>query len=220
MKLLRRIADNSQTNSVATRMRQQRFALFTDLLSSVPRPIRILDVGGTQRFWKTMQFAQEDIEVVILNVTKGDVSLPNFTAVAGDARNMTAFRDHEFDVVFSNSVIEHVGNFANQQQMANEVMRVGKRYFVQTPHRYFPIEPHFLMPYFQFWPLELRIWLLTRFTIGWHKRTPDPAQARAIVEEIHLLTTNQLRVLFLNGTMYRERILGLTKSFVMYGGWR
>lgn len=219
MQILRRIADNRSMNSVATRMRQKRFALFTDLLASVPRPIRILDVGGTQRFWETMQFAQDDIHVVLLNVSQADVTLPNFTAVAGDARRMSAFRDREFDVVFSNSVIEHVGNFADQQRMANEVMRVGKRYFVQTPHRYFPIEPHFLLPYFQFWPIKLRIWLLTRFTLGWYQRIPDPVQARALVEEIQLLTAKQLHILFPDATMYRERFFGLTKSFVMYGGW-
>lgn len=64
---------------------------------------------------------------------------------------MKQFQDNEFDAVFSNSVIEHVGDYEAQRQMANEIMRVGKRYFVQTPNFYFPIEPHILNN-----PVEMR----------------------------------------------------------------
>ena len=63
---------------------------------------------------------------------------------------MDFFKDKSFDAVFSNSVIEHVGTFEDQKMMANEVIRVTNFYFIQTPNLYFPIEPHFLVPFFQF----------------------------------------------------------------------
>jgi hypothetical protein len=103
--------------------------------------------------------------------------------------------------------------------MANEIKRVGKRYFVQTPNRHFPLEPHFLVPGFQFMPLKLRAWLVSHFDVGWYRRIPDRAKARAEVESISLLTHRDLRRLFPEARIYRERLMGLTKSFVAYYGW-
>lgn len=219
MRLIKQLADNREMDSLATTLRRRRFALFLRLLRGVPRPITILDVGGTQRFWETMRFSGDDVRVVLLNVAPSTTSLPNFTSVVGDARAMSMFKDKQFDVVFSNSVIEHVGSFESQARMAAEVMRVGRRYFVQTPSRYFPIEPHFLCPYFQFWPMETRVFLLSRSNVGWWKRIPDPAMARAELESIQLLTAPRLRKLFPEATLYRERVFGITKSFIVYGGW-
>jgi hypothetical protein len=219
IRLIKRYADNREMDTLATAMRRRRFALFSRLLAALPKPVRLLDVGGTQRFWETMQYAGDDMQVVLLNVFDSPVSLPNFTSLKGDARDMRQFADGEFDVVFSNSVIEHVGDFANQQRMAREIQRVGRRYFVQTPSRYFPIEPHFLYPYFQFWPMPLKVAMLSRGDVGWWKRIPDPAAARAELESIQLLSARQVRALFPGGTLYREKLAGLTKSYIIYGGW-
>jgi hypothetical protein len=60
---------------------------------------------------------------------------------------MPQYRDKEFDIAFSNSVIEHVGNDLRIRQMADEVRRVGRNY-LQTPNYYFPLEPHFFFPFF------------------------------------------------------------------------
>lgn len=117
-----------------------------------------------------------------------------------------------FDFVFSNSVIEHVGNHQDQLRMAREVCRVGKRYFIQTPNRYFPLEPHFL-------PLGIRVWLMQNFNLGWFPKTPDRQQAREIVDGIRLLGKEDFRSLFPNAMIYEEKVLGITKSFVAYGGW-
>ncbi|HWS70973.1 MAG TPA: class I SAM-dependent methyltransferase, partial [Thermoanaerobaculia bacterium] len=68
----------------------------------------------------------------------------------------------------SNSVLEHV---ADMPAMAREIRRVGRRWYVQTPNRWFPVEPHFLVPFFQFLPIATRAWLLTRFDLGWLTRT-------------------------------------------------
>lgn len=220
MSLLRRAADGRDENSLATRLRRNRFALFRDLLSTVPRPLTILDVGGEQVYWERMGLADSpDIRFVILNVSEERVTLPNFTAVAGDACDMREYVDGRFDVVFSNSVIEHVGDAARQERMAREIRRVGKAFFVQTPYRYFPIEPHFVFPFFQFLSPELKAFLIRHLNITYTRKRWTPAEAATIANEISLLTERQLRGMFPGADLHREKVLGLTKSLTVYGGF-
>ena len=211
MKLLRTLADNSRAGSAADRLRKKRFAVFLGLLSTLPRPLRLLDVGGTRSFWEQMG-SIEGVEVVLLNL---QAPPPD----RGDARDMRRYRDKEFDVVFSNSVIEHVGGWSDQRRMAAEVRRVGQRYFVQTPNKYFPIEPHFLFPFFQFLPLRARAWLTGRFDLGWRKRAASPQEALQQAQSVRLLTRSELQSLFPGGVILDEKLLGLTKSFMVHGGF-
>lgn len=217
--MLKRMADNRDQRSLAVQFRKRRFAFFQSLLSRLERPVHILDIGGTESYWKSMELnAGDQVFITLLNLTQNDVSLPNVTSIAGDARAMIA-KDASFDVVFSNSVIEHVGIYQDQLQMAKEVRRVGKRYFIQTPNKYFPLEPHFLFPLFQFLPINIRVLMLQNFKLGWFSKTPDKVKAREIVEGIRLLGKREFMALFPNAAIYEEKILGMTKSFVAYGGW-
>ncbi|MDH3214012.1 MAG: class I SAM-dependent methyltransferase [Myxococcales bacterium] len=201
-------------------LRRQRVALLESLLEPLPRPLRILDVGGTQAFWNRAGFAgARDLEIVLLNRERVAVSGPPFSSVVGDGCRMPEFADGAFDVAFSNSVIEHAGDREEQRRMAGEIRRVGRRYFVQTPNRHFPVEPHFVFPLFQFLPLALRVLLLRRFSLGWVPRMPDAAEARAFVRSIRLLTGRELAGLFPGATLHRERVCGLTKSFVATDGF-
>ena len=93
--------------------------------------------------------------------------------MCGDARQMPMFQDNEFDMCFSNSVIEHVGSAADQMSMAREVRRVAKGYFIQTPNAYFPLEPHFLIPGWQFASVALRARLLQLRNWGWVERVEE-----------------------------------------------
>jgi hypothetical protein len=212
-------ADNRRPDSLANRFRRRRFALFACLLEQLPRPVRVLDVGGTELFWHHMGGPDRlGIDLLLLNPGRPSPH-GRIEIVSGDGRDMGQFDDDTFDVVFSNSVIEHLGAWPDQRRMATEIRRVGRRFFVQTPSRYFPIEPHFLIPGFQFLPLPVRIALVRRFSLGYHDALPDPDQARCAVEEIRLLRARELRLLFPGASLYRERVLGVTKSFVAYGGW-
>ncbi|MBI1878266.1 MAG: class I SAM-dependent methyltransferase [Chloroflexi bacterium] len=158
---LRQIADNSDRNSYAAKLRRKRFGFFLELLQAVPRPLKILDIGGTQRFWEVMGFVnQPDIQIILLNLDPQEVRYENFSSLIGDATNLIDFQDRQFDVVFSNSVIEHVGIYRQQQRMAQEIQRVGERYFVQTPNYFFPIYEEKLFGFiksfvaYQGWPSE------------------------------------------------------------------
>jgi hypothetical protein len=219
MKRAFRFADNRIDDSLANRIRRRRFAVFAGLIRDLPGPVRILDVGGEERFWRQMGFLEEPgIELVLLNLKDQEPETKGVVTVTGDARRIP-FEDREFEVVFSNSVIEHLGTHADQRRMADEIRRVGRRFFVQTPNRRFPIEPHFMFPGFQYLPLDIRASLAQRFALGYHRRMPDRETALEAVGAIRLLTRRELRALFPDARIYDERMLGLVKSLVAYGGW-
>lgn len=196
------------------------------LIPKTQTPLKIIDIGGVPDFWQNSTFLEEitlNIEIYTVNINpiyeKHGTNNHKIKAITSDAKNLKQFQDKEFDIVFSNSVIEHVGNYSEQRQMADEVMRVGKRYFIQTPNLYFPIEPHFIFPLFQFLPIELRVELLTRFNLGWVKKESDKQKAKAQVESVKLLSKKQFMNLFPGANCYEEKFFGLTKSIIVYDGW-
>ena len=165
VRLLQYLSDNQNANSLAVSFRKRRFAFFRSLIEALPewgteRRISILDLGGTRMFWEQMGFANEAVDITILNISPGHLELGSqeeergtrYSYVQGDACDLKEYEDDAFDIVFSNSVIEHVGDTQQQTKMLSEAKRVGKRYFVQTPNFFFPIEPHFHVPGFQFLP--------------------------------------------------------------------
>ena len=227
-RLLQFLANNRTERSLAVKLRRRRFAFFRSLLAPLPRPLRILDVGGTEQYWGQMGFADEvGVEIVILNIDpveltqkSGEAGRTIFSYQQGDGRAMPHLADKSFDIVFSNSVLEHVGTERDQRSFMEEVARVGKRFFVQTPNYYFPIEPHFHLFGFQFLPIGARRWLLQHFNLGWTPRTPDRAAAEQIVRGVELLSARELLRLCPRETkLYRERFCGLTKSITAYFGF-
>ena len=219
MSLFTRLADSRDAASLAARMRAKRAEVFLGLVAPLSRPLTILDLGGTFASWQRMGAPLPDVEIILLNIESQVVPVPGFQSICGDARDLSAFRDKSIDIVYSNSVIEHVGNRDDQARMASEIRRVGKRYFVQTPNYRFPVEPHFVFPGFHYLPLDVRALLLTRFRLGWFDREPDWHRARAAVESIRLLTKGEVQALFPDGDIFEERFLGLTKSVVALHGW-
>jgi Methyltransferase domain len=172
----------------------------------VTRRTRVLDVGGTARNWRLLEASPP---VTVLNLDGGDV--------VGDGRRLP-FRDDSFDLVFSNSTIEHVGSLDDQRRFAAEVARVGRAYFVQTPNVYFPVEPHLLTPFVQFLPRGARLRVARNFTVwGWFVRPPREMVLDR-VGRIRLIREREMRALFPGARVYRERWLGVTKSLIAIGG--
>ncbi len=210
-------------STLELRGRQKRFALFVNLALNVvaqTRPTRILDVGGTWEYWSQFDWPQLGrVEVGPLNVFPQDSVPPPFTALVGDGRNLSRFQDGEFDIVYSNSVLSLVGTLADQEQMARELRRVGKSYFVQTPNRRFVLDWRTLIPFFHLLPPALQAWCFQRFRVGAYPRFKNGAEALHQAKRIRDLTASELRVLFPGATIVRERVLGLTKSFLLHSGF-
>lgn len=218
--IIRRLANDERPNSFSNRLRTRRFERFEALVVSLPRPLRILDVGGTNAFWEHRGWVgRSDAQIVILNRAPQEQRHTNIKPVAGDATDLTAFVDGEFDIAFSNSVIEHLFTLENQRQMASEIRRVGRAYWVQTPNFWFPIEPHFHVPGWQWMPTKLRTSILQKHACGWRGPCPVAETARELVEEVRLMTRNELKAIFPGGTLLQERFCGLVKSWIVVDGF-
>jgi hypothetical protein len=212
---LRAMADSSNPASFANRLRRERFRQLDALFLGLPRPIRLLDVGGTRVFWENRGLAGDpDFEITSLNLEAEPVAHDNMTSVAGDGCDLSRWTDGAFDVVFSNSVIEHLYTLERQARMAAEIRRVGRRYWVQTPAWEFPIEPHFLAPAWHWAPRALRIGVIRRFRVGWQGPYPERARAEAAIDEIRLLKKHEMQQIFPDGEVRAERFAGLVKSWI------
>ncbi len=211
--------DPDSKKSINQKFREKRFEFFKSLLEKMKsdKTIQILDIGGTEIYWERMGFPKdENVHITLLNLDLEQVKNKKFTSVKGDACSMPEFRDKQFDIVFSNSVIEHLFSLENQKRMADEVRRVGKAYSIQTPNRYFPIEPHWLFPFFQFLPFSLKVAMTKNLNLGHYKKSVTKDAAIKRVNEVKLLTEKQMKNLFPDGKVYKEKFLGLTKSVTMF----
>ena len=176
---------------------------------------RVLDIGGTPDNWELIDTVPR---LVLLNMPRAQADLAGTTQwVAGDGRALP-FRDAAFDVVFSNSVIEHVGEPASQERFAREVARVGRAYWVQTPNRWFPVEQHLLTPLVHWLPKSWQAAIVRRGTV-WSALTRPTADRRDFyiehfLRDIHLLGMGELKRLFPSARLIRERFLGVTKSLI------
>ena len=122
--------------------------------------------------------------------------------VRGDATD-PPWDPSQFDLVFSNSVIEHVGGPDAMGRLA-EVLRAAPRYFVQTPNRFFFVEPHFILPAHYLLPRWLKVAIVTRWDRGPRRRSRSEAQER--VDSVHLLNLSEVRNLFPDGDVYKGRL--------------
>lgn len=189
--------------------RPKRMQLFLDIFKIDPST-RVLDVGGTLLNWS---FVKIQPRLTIMNMhPPGELVLPHVEWIVGDARSMP-FKDQSFDVVFSNSVIEHVGDWEDQKSFAQEIRRVGKSYFVQTPNYYFPVEPHFITPFIHWLPYDIGRRVI-RLTIR-NFFTRDVKKSMELYDEVRLLKPKEMQDLFPEAEIVFEKLLGLPKSILV-----
>lgn len=206
-------------NSSENRFRVQRFRLFKPIVDQVladKGTCRILDLGGTPSYWEEFgaDLDWDRVNVCAFNVTHSETKHSGITAMAGDARDVSGFQDLSFDIVHSNSVIEHVGRWDDMASMAREVRRLAPRYFVQTPYFWFPIEPHARFPLLHWMPESWRYRILLKRTCGFWNQRPDVGEATKAIQSALLLDKRQMQFLFPDAQIIAEKFLGLTKSLV------
>jgi hypothetical protein len=187
----------------------------TDLVerTGLTEDTSVLDVGGTLYNWNLLPFRPR---LTILNSFTAPPNLPDDVRwIAGDGCRLP-FGDDSFDLCFSNSVIEHVGDVQRQQSFASEIRRVARHYYVQTPDYAFPLEPHLLTPFIHWLPLAWRRRLTPRATVWGLLERPSRAESDRFVDETHLLRASQMQACFPDGSLRRERVLGLSKSLIAF----
>jgi hypothetical protein len=202
--------------SWGNKFRDKRFKFLSAKLETMPKPVKILDIGGLESFWTNRGYGDNpDYHITILNLEKGESLHTNINMIAGNAIDLKEIGDKEFDLAFSNSVIEHLHTFENQISMASEVQRVGSLHFVQTPNKHFLVEPHYILPFFDYLPAKIKYFILTKTKLSRLKKWTD-ADARQYISEIRLLTFSEYKRIFPKSKMYKELFMGLVKSFTAH----
>ncbi len=205
------LADADSTASVAATLRARRWNRFVELFPDIAE-MRVIDLGGTAAYWAAAPVRPARVVLVNLQAQASDEAW--ITSYVGDVCDPPeAVRAERFDVVYSNSVIEHVGGHANRERMAEMVHGLGDRHWVQTPYRYFPIEPHWLFPGFQFLPTTLRARVARSWPLAW-SRPPDRRTSVSNAMGVELLDRTQMTYYFPGSTLLTERVGGLVKSLI------
>ena len=214
-RVTRRLALDDEPGNIASGFRDARFRLFEELLAGLASPVRILDLGGTNSFWERRGLAGgDDVTITVANLFEQEQIHDNVIPLTASVTELGELEDGSFDVVFSNSTIEHLFTWEAQREMAAAVRRLAPAYFVQTPNFWFPVEPHFLTVGWHWLPRRVRIGLIKRRRFGHRGPCATDAEAREMVEEVRILRPSEMLELFPDCRLHRERIGPLTKSLV------
>jgi hypothetical protein len=154
------------------------------------------------------------IHVCIVNLSDNPIEVPGLETIVGDARSLNQFADRSFDVVHSNSVIEHVGRWGDMAAMAAEIRRLAPRYFVQTPYFWFPIEPHARFPLLHWMPESWRYRILMKRACGFWQRQPDLGRAVTAIQSNQMIDKRQMQFLFPDAKISFEWFFGFPKSLI------
>jgi hypothetical protein len=193
----------------ATRQRQraQRMAEMIRLVQP-PSGARVVDLGGMWMIWRLIE---HNFDVTLVNLSPWPVppDTSRYRIVVADACDLRdIFPDNSFDLAFSNSTIEHVGDLDRRLRFAHEVQRLAPAYWVQTPNPRFPIESHTGFPFYWQWPSCLHS-VADRI----YGRN---AEWRHFVETTAAITDKELKSLFVECNIHHERVFGVVKSFSVY----
>lgn len=190
------------------------------------RDLLLADLGGTQSFWEMNLPHLENKDCLArIDIFNLDAVSPKECEISGipvrfksgDVTNLDDAAVGQYDIAFSNSVIEHVGNLDRQNKAACEIRRIARHFILQTPNLRFPLEPHFYLPFFPILPLGVRAWLHQHFKLGWLEPEPDALRARLDCDQIRLLSQQEIYLLFPGAVVHKERLAGLVKSFIVTG---
>jgi hypothetical protein len=207
------------------RCRRRRGEIFKQYLNPSEQDL-ILDLGGgTGAYISQMIPFKKNVYIADINRKKLKKSAEKgFKTIVLNEDGTTPCENGYFDIIFCSSVIEHVtvdkrdmetiqtnkgfrkAALKRQKKLAQEIERVGKSYFVQTPHKYFPLESHSRLPVILvLLPRKMQIKIIKFFRKFWFARTsPD----------WNLLTVKDMKFLFPGAKIIKERAFFITKSLM------
>ncbi len=211
------LVNHHKKNSFVNQFRQKRFELLKNGIEKLIQKdhFKILDIGGDIQYWKNIGWQHPACKIHLLNLYESKVpenETDQFSSSVGNGLSLE-YKKGEVDLIFSNSVIEHVGSYANQQIFASEVRRVSDKYIVQTPSIWFPLEPHSLIPLFQFLPHSIRALLIMTFNINYFPKAKTYKAAIIVSHSTLMFTHKRFKQLFPEAEIQVERFLGIPKSY-------
>jgi len=210
---------------VSNRSRQRKLDVFFSVMNPTPSSW-VLDLGGeathpAQPHKQLLDIYPFRDRLVLVNLLLSNVqaaarALPGLKCVCGDGLRLP-FADKTFDVCYCNAVIEHLFTWENQRRFAAEIMRVAKSWFVTTPNRWFPFEPHLRLPLVTWLPQSWQH--MIGYYIGYNHLRRRYARG-SDRREIRLLGSRELRQLFPGSRILRNGFVGFTPTFLVVGGER
>lgn len=211
------LVNHHKKNSFVNQFRQKRFELLKNGIEKLIQKdhFKILDIGGDIQYWKNIGWQHLACKIHLLNLYESKVpenETHQFSSSVGNGLSLE-YKKGDVDLIFSNSVIEHVGSYENQQIFANEVRRVSDKYIIQTPSILFPLEPHSLIPLFQFLPHSIRAILIMTFNINYFPKAKTYKAAIIVSHSTLMFTYKRFKQLFPDAEIQVERILGIPKSY-------
>jgi hypothetical protein len=210
-----RAARKRISNGPAARRRAERDRWLAEVFPDLDQ-MSVLDLGGRAKTWQRASVRPKRVHVVNLLPPK-EQDIPDWIeAEVGDACNLPPhIASRRYDLVFSNSVIEHVGGHSNRLRFAEAVHSLADAHWVQTPYRYFPVEPHLMAPGVQFMPLSARAWMARRWPLS-YGRGKGRERSLEQVLYIELLDRTLMHYYFPDSEIGVERAYGIPKSLVAY----
>ena len=203
----------SVLRSFSHKSRTKKFQLFELLFR--PRPEdRVLDIGASGEVF--LRYTFEDVYPYPSRVIAGGYDPREVKSARGAYSEPTyvvfdgcslPFPDKSFDTVFSNAVIEHILGPGRQEQFAQEVMRVGKSWFITTPNYWYPFESHYHLPFIQFMPEALQ---------RGYNRLLGSHIPRGQTQDLALLSARRLRKLFPTSHIEKVRVTFWPETLVAY----
>jgi len=205
--------------------RQQRLKLFNEFMRGVAGRISLIDLGGTVKFWENWGLEKNPLlDVTLVNNHDRDkahandpITLPNIRRLNADVLTLSAADFAKYDVIFSNSLIEHLPGRDLQRQLASAIIDSGRPYFLQTPNKRSPLDPHFpraYVPFFATYPRAVQARLLSWSALGSSSASPTYGAALTRLQNYFPLTTSDVRQLFPQARIVVERPLGVPISIV------
>ena len=198
--------------SLGAHSRGRRWRTFRDHFPDL-ESMSVVDLGGTVDYWLRAPVRPRAVHV--LNFEEPPASVPDWITVEiGDATDPhLPDRLGPYDLVYSNSVIEHVGGHERRKLFVANVAALAPRHWVQTPYRYFPVEPHWVCPFMQYLPLAWR----ARLGLHWplvHTPHGDLNTAVDAQLSVELLDITAMRHYFADSQIVYDRLAGLVKSVI------
>ena len=209
-------------SKLSYKSRLKKLELFNKVMSPT-QDTKILDIGaeispmGNRGLQLIDSYSWKE-NITATNISEDHISLinkhyPQIKTKAADACNLP-WPDKSFDVIYCNAVIEHVGDFARQKKMASEIMRVGKRWFVTTPNRWYPFEFHMRLPFVTWLPGYAYLWCgkivhynhISKKYVFWSK-----------YEHLRLLSAGEMKECFSSSQIVKQKITFMPETIISIG---
>jgi hypothetical protein len=216
---------NAFIKSYRTQSGARRARILMQFTQTLRRPLRIMDLGGTASMWQRWGLSESDeFRITLVNSDEIDKSQPRpvvptqyMDEVQENVLNLSSRDFQPYDLIFSNSLLEHLPSRDEQAQLAAAIAGSGRPYFIQVPNKYCIIDPHFPHPFAAFFatlPRHVRARMLTLHRLGSSRRCQTYAEAMERMRYYNPLGRADMEALFPKAAIQVERMAGLPMSIL------